>query len=301
MAFLERLGNFTQNTPQGGFQPEGTGKNLEKSRTHRKIQPHQQETPQGPGAVFWMWISALLGMMTGCIEKILAVRYRERGENGWQGTSQHHRPGEQRQHHPHRQPVPAQGGLQRGWATPFRRQCAMAWPEACSPMRRAWGPRPLPTPPPTSGSPASRECGRPPARRRWSWPAPDFLPPGRPQTAGRKPHPHGHGVFRTVGQFYLESLAAGVFPAGGAVFFGAYGIFPDFLVAAHGLQSFLQTAGVVALEGLHPLRHASALPVPRQGQGGAVWPTRPPGRCTGRCLRSAFWQKAFLRTFSPFV
>ncbi len=39
----------------------------------------------GPGAVFWMWISALLGMMTGCVEKILAVRYRERGENGWQG------------------------------------------------------------------------------------------------------------------------------------------------------------------------------------------------------------------------
>lgn len=32
-----------------------------------------------------MWISALLGMMTGCVEKILAVRYRERGENGWQG------------------------------------------------------------------------------------------------------------------------------------------------------------------------------------------------------------------------
>ena len=30
----------------------------------------------GPGAVFWMWVSALVGMMTGCAEKILAVRYR---------------------------------------------------------------------------------------------------------------------------------------------------------------------------------------------------------------------------------
>lgn len=40
----------------------------------------------GPGSVFWMWVSALLGMMTGCVEKILAVRYRERGPDGrWEG------------------------------------------------------------------------------------------------------------------------------------------------------------------------------------------------------------------------
>lgn len=40
----------------------------------------------GPGAVFWMWISAFLGMMTGCAEKTLAVRYRHRGKNGgWEG------------------------------------------------------------------------------------------------------------------------------------------------------------------------------------------------------------------------
>ena len=30
----------------------------------------------GPGAVFWMWVSAFLGMMTGCGEKILAVKYQ---------------------------------------------------------------------------------------------------------------------------------------------------------------------------------------------------------------------------------
>lgn len=40
----------------------------------------------GPGAVFWMWVSALLGMITGCAEKTLAVRYRERSsDGGWQG------------------------------------------------------------------------------------------------------------------------------------------------------------------------------------------------------------------------
>lgn len=40
----------------------------------------------GPGAVFWMWISAFLGMMTGCAEKTLAVRYRRPGKGGgWEG------------------------------------------------------------------------------------------------------------------------------------------------------------------------------------------------------------------------
>ena len=40
----------------------------------------------GPGAVFWMWASAFLGMMTGCVEKLLSVRYRRRApDGGWQG------------------------------------------------------------------------------------------------------------------------------------------------------------------------------------------------------------------------
>ncbi len=40
----------------------------------------------GPGAVFWMWVCALLGMMTSCAEKALAVRYREPdGRGGWRG------------------------------------------------------------------------------------------------------------------------------------------------------------------------------------------------------------------------
>ena len=36
----------------------------------------------GPGAVFWMWISALLGMCTKFSEVVLAVHFRERNEKG---------------------------------------------------------------------------------------------------------------------------------------------------------------------------------------------------------------------------
>lgn len=36
----------------------------------------------GPGAVFWMWISALLGMCTKFAEVTLAVRFRERNADG---------------------------------------------------------------------------------------------------------------------------------------------------------------------------------------------------------------------------
>ena len=36
----------------------------------------------GPGAVFWMWISALLGMGTKFAEVTLAVHFRERNKNG---------------------------------------------------------------------------------------------------------------------------------------------------------------------------------------------------------------------------
>ena len=40
----------------------------------------------GPGAVFWMWCSALLGMCTKFAEVTLAVHYRERSETGeWVG------------------------------------------------------------------------------------------------------------------------------------------------------------------------------------------------------------------------
>lgn len=36
----------------------------------------------GPGALFWMWISALLGMMTKYAEVVLAIHYRQRQSDG---------------------------------------------------------------------------------------------------------------------------------------------------------------------------------------------------------------------------
>lgn len=43
-------------------------------------------TMGGPGAVFWMWVSALLGMMTKYAEVVLAVHYRRKNKEGqWVG------------------------------------------------------------------------------------------------------------------------------------------------------------------------------------------------------------------------
>ena len=40
----------------------------------------------GPGAVFWMWVSALFGMVTKYAEVVLSVKYRERNDQGdWVG------------------------------------------------------------------------------------------------------------------------------------------------------------------------------------------------------------------------
>lgn len=40
----------------------------------------------GPGAVFWMWVSALFGMATKYSEVVLAIKYRERNDKGdWVG------------------------------------------------------------------------------------------------------------------------------------------------------------------------------------------------------------------------
>ena len=40
----------------------------------------------GPGAVFWLWVSALVGMVTKYSEVLLAVKYRERNADGdWVG------------------------------------------------------------------------------------------------------------------------------------------------------------------------------------------------------------------------
>lgn len=40
----------------------------------------------GPGTIFWMWISAILGMITKMAEVVLSVRYRVKNKNGeWVG------------------------------------------------------------------------------------------------------------------------------------------------------------------------------------------------------------------------
>ncbi|WP_236354712.1 alanine/glycine:cation symporter family protein [Konateibacter massiliensis] len=40
----------------------------------------------GPGTIFWMWLSAFLGMMTGFAEKTLGIKYRYKNKDGfWVG------------------------------------------------------------------------------------------------------------------------------------------------------------------------------------------------------------------------
>ncbi|MDD2384172.1 MAG: sodium:alanine symporter family protein [Sulfurospirillaceae bacterium] len=42
-------------------------------------------TMGGPGAVFWMWVTGLVGMATKYSEAVLAVKYRQRGHHGFKG------------------------------------------------------------------------------------------------------------------------------------------------------------------------------------------------------------------------
>lgn len=45
----------------------------------------------GPGAIFWMWISALLGMMTIYAETVLGMKYRKKDKNGkWLGGAMYY-------------------------------------------------------------------------------------------------------------------------------------------------------------------------------------------------------------------
>ena len=45
----------------------------------------------GPGAVFWMWIAAFLGMMTNYSENVLGIFYRRRNEKGeWSGGAMYY-------------------------------------------------------------------------------------------------------------------------------------------------------------------------------------------------------------------
>ncbi len=45
----------------------------------------------GPGAVFWMWIAAIFGMMTSFSEKVLGIYFRRKNENGeWSGGAMYY-------------------------------------------------------------------------------------------------------------------------------------------------------------------------------------------------------------------
>ncbi len=45
----------------------------------------------GPGAIFWMWISALLGMLTVYAETVLGMKYRQKTEHGtWLGGAMYY-------------------------------------------------------------------------------------------------------------------------------------------------------------------------------------------------------------------
>ena len=45
----------------------------------------------GPGAVFWMWVSAFFGMMTNYSENVLGIFYRRRDKNGeWAGGAMYY-------------------------------------------------------------------------------------------------------------------------------------------------------------------------------------------------------------------
>ncbi len=55
----------------------------------------------GPGAVFWMWVSAIFGMVTKYSEVVLAIKYRERNAKGdWVGGPMYY----------------IRNGLGKGWA-----------------------------------------------------------------------------------------------------------------------------------------------------------------------------------------
>ena len=45
----------------------------------------------GPGAVFWMWVAAFFGMMTGYSENLLGVYFREKnGDGEWSGGAMYY-------------------------------------------------------------------------------------------------------------------------------------------------------------------------------------------------------------------
>ena len=91
----------------------------------------------GPGAIFWMWLMALIGAASAFIESTLAQIYKIRGKEGeFRGGPAYY----------------IQQGLGQRWlgiifAWPARWLCS-ASSAVCSPMRPAWARPRTPPPPP---------------------------------------------------------------------------------------------------------------------------------------------------------
>lgn len=72
-------------------------------------------TVGGAGAVFWMWVSAILGMMTGFAENVLGAYYRRSSREGWRGGAMYY----------------IRGGLERTRCSFLARPLAAVYAGAC--------------------------------------------------------------------------------------------------------------------------------------------------------------------------
>ena len=104
---FRRFGHMWKNTIGGLF----TNKSITKSQDKHSISQFQSLctalsatigtgniagvayaiTMGGPGAVFWMWIAAIVGMMTNYSENVLGIFFRRRNEKGeWSGGAMYY-------------------------------------------------------------------------------------------------------------------------------------------------------------------------------------------------------------------
>ncbi len=91
----------------------------------------------GPGAIFWMWVMALRGMMTSFAENVLGVYYRRKNEKGeWSGGAMYYltdglgaKPGCKRSVDP-----PPAGPARRRWSGPAS-SCRGSAPQSASAWR----------------------------------------------------------------------------------------------------------------------------------------------------------------------
>ncbi|MBQ6526888.1 MAG: sodium:alanine symporter family protein, partial [Clostridia bacterium] len=100
---FRRFGHMWKNTIGGLFEKE---KGIRKSHDRHSISQFQALctalsatigtgniagvayaiTTGGPGAVFWMWVAAIVGMMTNYSENVLGIYFRRRNQHGeWSG------------------------------------------------------------------------------------------------------------------------------------------------------------------------------------------------------------------------